>query len=57
MYEKHRIQIYCPLNVVTLFTLQGPIGPPGNDGERGVDGAKVLSWLLHVTYNKKLEEA
>ena len=27
-----------------LLSLQGPVGPPGPDGERGLDGAKVLSF-------------
>jgi len=27
-----------------FLTEQGPVGPPGPDGERGLDGAKVLSF-------------
>ena len=29
-----------------MFMCQGPVGPPGADGERGVDGSKVKSCII-----------
>ena len=37
--------IFC-LDVSYMFMCQGPVGPPGADGERGVDGSKVKSCII-----------
>ena len=34
------------LDVSCMFMCQGPVGPPGADGERGVDGSKVKSCII-----------
>ena len=37
--------IFC-LDVSYMFMCQGPVGPPGADGERGLDGSKVKSCII-----------
>ena len=34
------------LDVSCMFMCQGPVGPPGADGERGLDGSKVKSCII-----------